>query len=76
LAAAEDDRDEGRGSVPSCVKVFPYDGCSTRIRGLLFCEYPCDVLSALALGKGRKDSLALFDKRKPYVSVKEANREK
>jgi len=73
LAAVEDDRDKRRGSVLSCVKVFPYGGCSTRTRGLLFCEYPCDVSSALALDKGRKDSLALFNR---YVSVKEVNREK
>src|SRR6266542_2378374 len=49
LAAAEDDRDERRGSVPSCVKVFPHGGCSTRTRGLLFCEYQRDISSALAL---------------------------
>lgn len=51
LAAVEDDRDEGGGSVPSCVKVFPHGGCSTRTRGLLFGEYPGDVSSALTLGK-------------------------
>ena len=73
LAAVEDDRDKRRGSVPSCVNVFSYGGCSTRTRRLLFCEYPCDVLSALALDKGRKDNLALFDR---YFSVKGVNREK
>ena len=58
----ENDGDERRPHIPSCVKVFLYSGGSAGTGRLLFSEYPSEASSGLTRGQGREDRLALVDR--------------